>query len=172
LLGVEATATERAVRGQGMKAKKDGIYRATVRGYPIYVRVQAEAIAAEPPKANRHVSPANAHSATRRTIESGWRTLAENLAKVGHQHVAHELQLLSTECRRQELRKSSSLRDCRNALWLANTRFLAEISPLTITVIAHASKDRYASASSLCSSFAARYGMPPSQVARPSRALS
>jgi len=30
LLGVEANATERAVRGQGMKAEKDGIYRASL----------------------------------------------------------------------------------------------------------------------------------------------
>jgi hypothetical protein len=91
VIGLEANAIERAVRGQGMKAKKDGIYRATFRGYPIYVRVQAEAVAAEPPKANRHAQPGKRTLvATRRTIESGWRTLAENLTKVGHQHVARE----------------------------------------------------------------------------------
>jgi hypothetical protein len=94
MLGVEANATERAVRGQGMKAKKDGIYRATSRGESTYVRVQAEAVAAELPKANRAVEPGKRTLvATRRTIESGWRTLADNLAKVGHQHLAREVQL-------------------------------------------------------------------------------
>ena len=32
LLGVEANATDRAVRGETKKAKKDGIYRAGERG--------------------------------------------------------------------------------------------------------------------------------------------
>src|SRR5258708_33916339 len=47
LLGVEANATERAVRGETRKAKKDGIYRASLPGDSTYVRAQAEAVAAE-----------------------------------------------------------------------------------------------------------------------------
>ena len=49
LLGVEANATERAVRGEIRKAKKDGIYRASLRGNSIYIRAQAEAVALSPP---------------------------------------------------------------------------------------------------------------------------
>ena len=82
LLGVEANATERAVRGHGMKAKKDGIYRASLRGDSTQVRAQAEAVAAELLKANNQVETgARTLVDTRRTIESGWRTLADNLAK-------------------------------------------------------------------------------------------
>lgn len=47
LLGVEANATERAVRGQSRKAKKDGIYRATIRGNSTYLHEQAEAAASQ-----------------------------------------------------------------------------------------------------------------------------
>src|SRR5271167_809890 len=47
LLGVEANATERAVRGESRKAKRDGIYRARLRGDSAYVREQAEAVSVE-----------------------------------------------------------------------------------------------------------------------------
>ena len=94
LLGVEANATERAVRGETRKAKKDGIYRASLRGDSTYVRAQGEAVAAELLKANSHVEPGKRTLVeTRRIIESGWRTLADNLAKVGHQDLARDVQL-------------------------------------------------------------------------------
>ena len=51
LLGVEANATERAVRGETRKAMKDGIYRASLRGDSTYLRSQAVAIAAETARA-------------------------------------------------------------------------------------------------------------------------
>ncbi len=68
LLGVEANATERAVRGEGRKAKKDGIYRASLRGDSTYVRAQAEAVAAELLKGhnsvrNRHKANSQRHGA-------------------------------------------------------------------------------------------------------------
>jgi hypothetical protein len=94
LLGVEANATERAVRGQGVKAKKDGIYRASLRGDSTYVRAQAEAVAAELGNAKSHVEPGK-HTLveTRQLIESGWRSLVDNLANVGHQALARDVQL-------------------------------------------------------------------------------
>ena len=94
LLGVEANATERAVRGQGMKARKDGIYRASLRGDSAYVRGQAEVVATELLKVVSYVEPGK-HTLvkTRRIIESGWRTLADNLAKVGHRDLARDVQL-------------------------------------------------------------------------------
>jgi hypothetical protein len=94
LLGVEANATERAARGQGMKAKKDGIYRASLRGDSTYVRAQAEAVAADLQKTNSHVEAGKGTLVeTRRMVESGWRTLADNLAKDGHQNLARDVQL-------------------------------------------------------------------------------
>src|SRR5271167_4579921 len=54
LLGVQANATERAVRGETRKAKKDGIYRASLRGDSSHLRAQLEAVAAEQLNGNRH----------------------------------------------------------------------------------------------------------------------
>jgi hypothetical protein len=94
MLGVEANATERAVRGESRKAKRDGIYRASMRGDSTYARTQAEAVAAELLKGNVHVEPSKRTLVeTRRQIESGWRTLAENLAKDGYQGLARDVQL-------------------------------------------------------------------------------
>jgi hypothetical protein len=94
LLGVEANATERAVRGQGMKAKKDGIYRATLRGDSTYGRAQAEAVVAGRLKAKRYAEPGK-HTLveTRLKVESGWRTLADNFAKGGNLELARDVQL-------------------------------------------------------------------------------
>jgi hypothetical protein len=93
-LGVEANATERAVRGESGKAKKDGIYRASLRGDSTYVRAQAEAVAAELLKVNSRVEPGKRKLVeTRWMIESGWRTIANNIAKAGHPDLARDVQL-------------------------------------------------------------------------------
>src|SRR5580704_11318730 len=73
LLGVEANATERAVRGETRKAKKDGIYRASLRGDSTYVRAQAEAVAAELLKGDLRAEPGKSRLIdTREKIERGW----------------------------------------------------------------------------------------------------
>jgi hypothetical protein len=88
-LGVEANATERAVRGETRKAKKDGIYRASLRGDSTYIRAQAESVAAELHRGTNRVDPGKRTLVeTRRQVESGWRTLAHNLAQDGHQDLA------------------------------------------------------------------------------------
>jgi hypothetical protein len=93
LLGVEANATERAVRGETQKAKKDGIYRASQRGDSTYVRAQAEAVAGELLKGN-HRSEAGKRTLleTRRQVEGGWRSAASLLAKDGHHDLAGDVQ--------------------------------------------------------------------------------
>jgi Relaxase/Mobilisation nuclease domain len=93
LLGVEANATERAVRGQGVKGMKDGIYRASLRCDSTYVRVQAEAATSKLPKANCYAEPGKRTLIeTRRKVEGGWRTLADNLEKDGYQRLARDVQ--------------------------------------------------------------------------------
>jgi hypothetical protein len=92
LLGVEANATERAVRGESRKAKKDGIYRASQRGDSTYLRAQAEAVAAELLKGNiRPESGRRTLSETRRQVEGGWRSVASLLAKDGHRTLAEDV---------------------------------------------------------------------------------
>jgi hypothetical protein len=46
-LGVEANATERAVRGANRTTKRDGIYRAMLRGQSTHMRARAEVVARE-----------------------------------------------------------------------------------------------------------------------------
>jgi hypothetical protein len=93
LLGVDANATERAVRGQGMKAKKDGIYRASVRGDSTYIRAQAEAVAAELLKGNVRAEPGKRKLAeTRQAIESGWHSVANLLSKDCRNDLANDAQ--------------------------------------------------------------------------------
>jgi hypothetical protein len=92
LLGVEANATERAVRGETQKAKKDGIYRASLRGDSTYVRAQAEAVAAELLKGNfRSEAGKRTLLETRRQVEGGWRSAASLLAKDGHHNLANDV---------------------------------------------------------------------------------
>jgi hypothetical protein len=93
LLGVEANATERAVRGETTKTRKDGIYRASQRGDSTYVRAQAEAVAAELLKGNTRAEPGKRNLVeTRKAVERGWRSVADKLAKDGHQDLARDVQ--------------------------------------------------------------------------------
>jgi hypothetical protein len=92
LLGVEANATERAVRGESRTAKKDGIYRASLRGDSTYVRAQAEAVTAEILRGNIRTEPGKRTLVeTRRQVESGWRSVANLLAKDGHDDLANDV---------------------------------------------------------------------------------
>jgi hypothetical protein len=92
LLGVEANATERAVRGETRKAKKDGIYRASLRGDSTYIRAQAEAVAAELLKGSIRVEPGK-HKLieTRNAVENGWRSIAGLLIKEDHRDLANDV---------------------------------------------------------------------------------
>lgn len=94
VLGVAANATERAVRGQSKKGKKDGIYRAGLRGHSTFVRAQAEQIASEllKTKARTMDEPGKRTLAeTRKQVETGWRYLSEALAQRGELDLATQV---------------------------------------------------------------------------------
>jgi hypothetical protein len=92
LLGVEANATERAVRGETRKTMKDGIYRASLRGDSTYVRAQAEAVAAELLKGNVRSEPGKHKLVeTRKAVDGGWRSVANLLAKDGYHDLANDV---------------------------------------------------------------------------------
>jgi hypothetical protein len=93
LLGVEANATDRAVRGETQKTKKDGIYRASQRGASTYVRAQAEAVAAELMKGNTRAEPGKRKLVeTRKAVEDSWRSISRRLTKDGHRDLAGDVQ--------------------------------------------------------------------------------
>jgi len=92
LLGVEANATDRAVRGETRKSKMDGIYRASLRGDSSYVRAQAGAVAAELLKGNVRADPGKLELVeTRKAVEGGWRSIASLLVKDGHHDLANDV---------------------------------------------------------------------------------
>ena len=91
-LGVAANATERAVRGGSRSARKDGIYRASLRGDSSYMRAQAEAVASE--LAGRSARPEPGKRAlleTRANIMRGWRGVADRLARSGERELAADV---------------------------------------------------------------------------------
>jgi hypothetical protein len=92
LLGVAANATERAVRGENKKAKRDGIYRANGRRESTYVRAQAEAVSSQLLKGGLRVEPGKKKLVgTRKEVVHGWRTVAEYLAEDGRQDLASDV---------------------------------------------------------------------------------
>jgi hypothetical protein len=94
LLGVEANATERAVRGESRKAKNDVIYRASLRGDSTYARERSDTVAAEQLKAKTYPEADKRMLVeTRMKVEGGWRTLAHRLAREGHQGLARDVHL-------------------------------------------------------------------------------
>jgi len=91
LLGVAANATERAVRGQGESARKDGIYRAGLRGDSSYLRAQAEVVASELLKADLGAETGKQTLLeTRRQVAQGWIQVARRLAEEGYGGLANE----------------------------------------------------------------------------------
>lgn len=92
LLGVPANATERAIRGQTQKAKKDGIYRASLRGDSTYIRTQAEAIAGELLKGDLRIeSGKQTLTETRKEVVRGWQSVANQFADVGQHDLASDV---------------------------------------------------------------------------------
>ena len=92
LLGVKANATDRAVRGEARKVKRDGIYRASERGESTYRRTQVEAVAAELLKGNTPIEPGKRKLVdTRRQVENGWRFVADVFSKDGRHNLANDV---------------------------------------------------------------------------------
>jgi type IV secretion system T-DNA border endonuclease VirD2 len=93
-LGVPANATERAVRGESRKAKKDGIYRASLRGDSTTTRARTEAVAAELLKGDLRVEPGKSTlMATRKEVERGWRATRDILLAQGQPKLAAQVTL-------------------------------------------------------------------------------
>jgi hypothetical protein len=92
LLGVPANATERAVRGESGQTKKDGIYRASLRGDSTHVRAQAEAVAAELLSRDVRIEPGKRKLVkTREAVNRGWHDVADQLARAGDQRLANDV---------------------------------------------------------------------------------
>lgn len=88
-LGVEANATERAVRGATRTTKRDGIHRAMLRGESTHMLARAETVARELSAGKLTLEPGQrALLETRRAVLGGWRALADVLERDGNLQLA------------------------------------------------------------------------------------
>lgn len=88
-LGVSANATERAVRGEVRKSKKDGIYRANLRGASTHMRDRANAARRGQ---SQSMSGRDKLEETHAHIRRGWRAVGEMLFREGHSRLGAEVQ--------------------------------------------------------------------------------
>lgn len=92
LLGVAANATERAVRGEVRNSKKDGIYRATLRGESSYAREQANATASTLLRGEIPFEPGRQVLAnTRKAVIRGWEGVTARLRTTGEHRLADDV---------------------------------------------------------------------------------
>jgi hypothetical protein len=88
-LGVEANATERAVRGQNGQSKSDGLYRAMQRGESTHLRQRAESVARELARGGLvREAGSKRLASTREDVVRGWDAMAERLEGEGHRELA------------------------------------------------------------------------------------
>ena len=87
--GIEANATERAVRGNSRTYKRDGIYRANARGASTHVRARMTTVAEELRSGGLRIDPGRKQlQETRERIVRGWLAVRGILVQDGHPGLA------------------------------------------------------------------------------------
>jgi len=90
--GIAANATERAVRGKARTNKRDGIYRASLRGESTHARDRTDSIARDLVRGKVRVESGKATLLeTRKAVEGGWRATADLLIAQGHPTLAAQI---------------------------------------------------------------------------------
>jgi hypothetical protein len=87
--GIEANATDRAIRGVTNPRKLDGIYRANEDERSTHVQKRRESVAAELFTGGIRVEPGKVHLLkTRQSVEQGWRAVSDALSNEGRPDIA------------------------------------------------------------------------------------
>ena len=90
--GVEANATERAVRGNRLPAKLNGIYRAEQRRESHHNRIRAEGVARDLLKGDLRIEPGKARLLeTRKEVQRGWFAVGDILMAEGRIELAKQV---------------------------------------------------------------------------------
>jgi hypothetical protein len=96
--GIEANATERAVRGEVRINKIDGIYRAQRRGVSTHIRSRVRSVAAELANGNLSREPGKARLLqTNKEVVRGWRVVGELLNVVAQEDLARDVERFTSE---------------------------------------------------------------------------
>lgn len=98
--GIDANATQRAVRGENKTPTRDGIYRAMLRGDSTHMRNRAERVAKEILMGDWRIDPGKATlSKTRREIGRGWQAVGEILDRQGESELADRVRRFNSTMR-------------------------------------------------------------------------
>ncbi len=98
--GIDANATEQAVRGENKTPKRDGIYRAMLRGESTHMRNRVEGVARELFTGDWRIDPGKATLLkTRKEIDRGWRAVGEILDRQGESELAEGVRRFSNTMR-------------------------------------------------------------------------
>jgi hypothetical protein len=90
--GIEANATDRAVRGQGRVRKTDAIFRAVRRGSSTHMNRRVQEVISELSRGAIAVEPGRQRVLrTRRDIEAGWCAIERMLIEAGKPMLAEEV---------------------------------------------------------------------------------
>lgn len=90
--GIAANATPRVVRGETKPHKRDGIYRAMLRGESTHMRRRAQAAAADLLYGKRRNDQGKAKLLkTRQVVERSWKVMGEMLAREGRCELAEQV---------------------------------------------------------------------------------
>ncbi len=91
-VGVAANATQRQVRGEVAPRKRDGIYRASLRGESTHVRERAEAVARELANGGLPVKSGRAKLVeTRKEVQRDWHAVSDILMREGQPNLAAQV---------------------------------------------------------------------------------
>jgi MobA/VirD2-like, nuclease domain len=128
--GVEANATERAVRGNRLPAKLDGIYRAEQRGESHHTRARAEAVAGKLLKGDLRIEQGKARLLqTRKEVEKGWFAVADILMAAGQNELANDVWRFAAEMPPPRTERELIADDLRGCVREARTRDGAAQAP-------------------------------------------
>jgi hypothetical protein len=91
-LGIEANATERAVRGETRTRKSDAIFRADQRNASTHMHERRQRILREPDRGAVGTNEGEARlQATRKRVVEGWRRVADQLTASGDRDLASRI---------------------------------------------------------------------------------
>jgi hypothetical protein len=90
--GIEANATERAVRGESQTYKRDGIYRAARRGDSTHMRDRLYALVESLTRERSHADAGKAKLIeTRQEVQRGWAAVSDLLTRDAHLELANDV---------------------------------------------------------------------------------
>jgi hypothetical protein len=111
------------VRGNRLRAKLDGIYRAEQRGESHHTRMRADAVVRELLKGDLRVDPGKARlHETRKEVERGWFAVSDILMREGRKELANDVRRFTADMPPPKTERELIAENLRGRLRDARTR--------------------------------------------------